>query len=101
MMLVRNLRCVDDQASEYGSWLAYWKLRSGTGSPFCSRANCKCMASSVVHVQKVEAGCSEWYLVPVCEHHFKPSAMALLDLEPNELIPVKTETKTSSVELSY
>lgn len=101
MMLVRNVRCIDDEVCEYGSWLEQWKMFARSTSDFCSRANCKNTARHGVLVQKVESVSHDWYVVPLCEHHFKPSAMALLDLDDEDLVPFKIKIKSPPVELSY
>lgn len=101
MMLVRNVRCIADEECKYGSWLEQWRLFARDKTNFCSRANCKKTAVNGALVQKLEACSHEWFIVPLCEHHFKPSAMALLDLDVEELVPVKVPAQAPPIEMTY
>lgn len=70
---VRNVSGTTDRARNIGgSWLEYYKRKSGKIHHYCAAYGCTNTDLVGGHVVKAESYDKSWYIIPICKHHNSP-----------------------------
>lgn len=77
-MKITNINGTTEQAHGKGNWLDHWKRFSNMCFPvYCPESSCIEKPEVAAHVQKDDAGDSNWYIVPLCCKHGNETGKSL------------------------